>query len=146
MSIPSAQGYARYAREFHDSALAADDAVGTRKGYDIIAPAPVMYLFGHSIELILKSYLAHNGVNENKLRKIGHNLEKCYKKAKELGLNSVVNLDAENIEVLKVLNALYQSKQLNYMDTGRKTFPIIGPLQTLCVVLLDSIGPEVGYH
>lgn len=146
MTAPSAPGYARYAREFYDSALAADHVVGTRDGYEIFAPAPVMYLVGHSIELILKSFLAHNGVNDNKLRKIGHDLEKCYKKAKQLGLNSVVTLNAENEEVLEVLNVLYKTKQLNYLVTGSKKFPIMGPLQNLTVKLLDAIGPEVGFR
>lgn len=146
MKTPSAAGYARYAKEFLDAALAADDVIGHRPGFEIIAPIPVMYLVGHSIELILKAYLISAHVKENQLRNIGHDLEKAYKKAKELGLNSYIVLDKGDIEVLEVLNVLYKSKQLNYLVTGPKTFPVFGPLQTLCEKLLTVISPLVGYN
>src|SRR5437868_6800334 len=79
-------GLARYARAFFDCALAADDKVGHRPGFEIIAPIPVMYLVGHSIELCLKSYLTFRGVPLSDLRtkKYGHDLLKCLKKSKEL--------------------------------------------------------------
>ena len=69
-------GLARYAREFFDCALAADDKVGHRPGFEIIAPIPVMYLIGHSIELCLKSYLVFKDVPLPELRsnKYGHDL------------------------------------------------------------------------
>ncbi len=145
MSKLSAPGYARYAKEFYESALAADDVLGMREGYEIIAPIPVMYMAGHSIELILKAYLIHYGVEEGKLKGIGHDLEKCHKKAKDFSLSDIVKLDSDDIEVLQVLNTLYKSKELNYLRKGVKTFPVFGPLQTLCKKLLDNICPVVGY-
>ena len=44
----TAIGLARYAREYFDAALAADDVIGCRKGYEVGAPAPVMFLVAHS--------------------------------------------------------------------------------------------------
>jgi hypothetical protein len=79
-------GLARYAREFFDCALAADDKVGHRPGFGIIAPIPVMYLVGHSVELCLKSYLAFRRVPLSHLRtRYGHDLMKCLKKPRSLG-------------------------------------------------------------
>ena len=79
MNNPSSAGYARYAREFMEAALAADDKIGNKAGHEIIAPVSVMYMVGHSIELILKAYLISKDIKENRLRNIGHDLEKCYK-------------------------------------------------------------------
>mgnify|MGYP001619690979 CR=1 FL=1 len=142
-------GLARYAREFFDCALAADDKVGHRPGFEIIARAiPVMYLVGHSIELCLKSYLIFRGVplSDLKTKKYGHDLVKCLKKAKELGLNTYVELDDGEHDALTVLNELYATKQLNYIVTGTKRFPVFGPIQTLSTKLLDAICPLVGYR
>ena len=140
-------GLARYAREFYDTAIAADRVVGMRPGFEIIAPIPVMYLVGHSIELGLKSFLLHEGIPLDDLpkKKYGHNLINCFTKAKELGLLKVVNFEAIEIEGLKVLNELYSTKQLNYMVTGSKQFPVFGPIQSFCRKLLDGVCPFVGY-
>jgi len=141
-------GLARYAREFFDCALAADDKVGHRQGFEIIAPVPVMYLVGHSIELCLKSYLAFCGVplSDFRTKTYGHDLVKCLKKAKELGLCTHVELDEAEMHALNVLNELYSTKQLNYIVTGAKEFPVFGPIQTASTKLLDTICPLVGYR
>jgi hypothetical protein len=39
-------GLARYATEFFETALAADDKLGKKEGYEIVAPIPVMFLVG----------------------------------------------------------------------------------------------------
>ena len=140
-------GLVQYAREFFDTALAADDEIGRRPGFEIIAPIPVMYLVGHSIELGLKAYLVHEGVSLDELptKKYGHNLEKCFDAANQLGLSNIVQLEAGEIDAMKVLNELYSTKQLNYIVSGSKTFPVFGPIQSFCQKLLDGIGPYVGY-
>lgn len=145
MSELSAIGYARYAKEFSKAATATDDTLGMENGFEEIAPVPVMYLRGHSIELILKAYLIHNSANEKQLRSIGHDLIKCHKKAKELGLNSHIELSNGDIKALTALSKLYKSKQLNYMVKGYKNFPVMGPLETLNRNLLATISPLVGY-
>lgn len=141
-------GLARYAREFFDCAMAADAKVGIRLGFEIIAPIPVMYLVGHSIELCFKSYLVFEGVSLHALRikRYGHDLVKCLKKAKELGLNTHVKLDEGEQHALSVLNELYSTKQLNYIVTGEKEFPVFGPIQSVNTKLLDAICPLVGYR
>jgi len=141
-------GLAHYAREFFDAALAADDELGYRPGYEFVVPIPVMYLVGHSIELCLKSYLTFRGVplTDFKTKKYGHNLEKCFTKAKELGLSDHVKIDSCELRALKILNELYSTKQLNYIVSGAKEFPVFGPIQTVCEKLLGAICPLVGYR
>lgn len=139
-------GLARYAQEFFDAAIATDDVLGMRPGYEIIAPIPVMYLVGHSIELSLKAYLLFMGVPLDDLKKkYGHDLVKCYKEAQKHELNDVIQLTDSDYKVLEVLNILYSSKQLNYCEIGLKEFPVFGPLQELSTKLLQRIGPKVGY-
>jgi len=81
----TAIGLARYAREYHDSAIAADEVIGQRNGFEIGAPAPVMFLIAHSVELALKAYLRHRGFGLDSLKKLGHELADCWKVAVEHG-------------------------------------------------------------
>lgn len=140
-------GLLRYAQEFLDCAIAADETVGMRPGYELFAPVPAMYLVGHSIELSLKSFLVSRGVPLKDLptHKYGHNLMKIIKKAKELGLGSLLTLNTSEIAALEVLNDLYCSKQLNYIVTGEKRFPSFGAIQTIGNKMVDAIGTDIGY-
>jgi len=91
-------GLARYANEFFEAALAADDILGKKEGHEIIAPIPVMFLVGQAMELALKAYLLAKGVELRKLRyEYGHNLHRCLRKAKELGLANVVSLSEDKL-------------------------------------------------
>ena len=139
-------GMARYAKEFREAADAADKVLGHKPGFEIMAPIPVLYLIGHSMELSLKAYLLHQGVTLNELRKTyGHNLRKCMKKSKELGILSILKIDEHEESAFAVLDELYSTKQLEYIVTGAKTFPIYGYLHTLSTKLLEGVGPYVGY-
>jgi len=97
-------GLSRYAEEFFDTAMAADDVVGMRTGYEFHAPVPVMYLVGHAIELSLKAFLAAKKVSLKELasRKYGHDLEKLFERATELGLDSIVEFEVDQIKGMKV--------------------------------------------
>ena len=139
-------GMARYAVDFFKAALAVDDKLGMKEGYEVIAPVPVMFLVGQSIELILKSFLIHKGVSLRHIRtKYGHGLHKSLWKANELGISNIVDLTDEDISTIKILDNLYSSKQLQYIVTGAKTFPVFGPVETVTRKLLLSVGSEVGF-
>jgi hypothetical protein len=140
-------GLSRHAEEFFDTAMAADDVVGMRPGYEFHAPVPVMYLVGHAIELSLKAFLAAKRVSLKELasKKYGHDLWKLFQRANELGLNVIVKLEDDQIKGLKVLNDLYCTKQLNYIVTGEKTFPTFGAIQSFTERLIEAVGRHVGY-
>ena len=139
-------GLARYAKEFHEAAEAADRALGHKPGFEIVAPIPVLYLIGHSIELSLKAFLVHRGVGLRELRtQFGHSLHRCLKRAKELGLLDILAFDEHELGAFAVLDDLYSTKQLEYIVTGAKSFPIYGHLQSMSAKLLGSVGPLVGY-
>ena len=48
------------------------------------APLPVYFLFLHAVECALKSYLHYRGLDEDSLRRFGHNLEATWQEAMNL--------------------------------------------------------------
>lgn len=139
-------GLARYACEFMEAALAADDKMGTKEGYEIVAPVPVMFLVGQAIELALKAFLVARGITLRQLRTdYGHELHRSLRKAKELGLLALVPLEPEDIDAIELLDRVYATKQLQYIVTGAKTFPVFGPLQRAALKLIHGVGAEVGF-
>ncbi|WP_027710430.1 HEPN domain-containing protein [Zooshikella ganghwensis] len=66
--------------------------------------APFGNTISHAVELLLKSYLLSNGYDESKLKKIGHDLEKAWVKAREEGLE----ID-KCPEWVKVLDSAYSA-------------------------------------
>lgn len=141
-------GLARYAKEFLEAALAVDDSVGMQAEYHRIPPIPVLYLVGHSIELILKAFLVHKGVTVSDLRSknYGHDLMRCWAKSIQLGLGDIFTLTSDDSEIIRLLNTLYSKKELEYIVTGYKEFPVFGPLNKLAINLVNAIGPSVGFN
>ena len=141
-------GLARYAKEFLEAALAVDDSVGMREEYQHVPPIPVLYLVGHSIELALKAFMIHKGMSLSEIRSkaFGHDLLKCWEKSIELGLSEIYTHTAEQASIIQLLNELYSKKQLEYIVTGYKEFPVFGPLQKLAINLVNTIGPSVGFN
>jgi hypothetical protein len=60
---------------------------------------PRYFLFCHSIELLLKAYLARIGLTENQLQTFGHNIKNLLEEAIKCGLSLSANARA-NIEQL----------------------------------------------
>jgi hypothetical protein len=145
MSQTTATGLLTYAKDFRDAALAADDKLGKRPGFELVAPVPVMYLAAHSIELSLKAFLLHKGDTLEKLKSIGHDLKKAFKRAKSYGLPAALQATNSEVAALSALNALYVSKQLNYIQTGLKSYPVFGLVEALGKRLLLGVGEEIGY-
>jgi len=141
-------GLARYAKEFLEAALAVDNSVGMRKEYRFIPPIPVMYLVGHSIELALKAFLVHKGMHVSELRSkaYGHDLIRCWDKSIELGLGDIFTFTSDDTIIIRLLNDHYSKKELEYIVTGYKEFPVFGPLHKLAVNLVNTIGPLVDYN
>ena len=140
-------GFARYANEFLNAALIADNGMGGGTEYDHFAPVPVMYLIGHSIELSLKSYLLYSGDTVDDVRfNFGHNLLRALEAANDKGLNDHVTFDDVELGALEVLEKLYATKQLNYIQTGFKEFPAFGPLESLAKKVLEAVSGLVGWR
>ncbi|MBT9506708.1 hypothetical protein [Rhodoferax sp.] len=138
-------GMARYAHEFLEAALAVDKKIGNRLGYEIVAPIPALYLIGHSIELSLKAYLLSCDVGLKQVRNLNHDLHAALRKAKELRLLEHVQFKGEEEGAVEILNGLYSTKQLEYIVTGAKHFPVFGLVEAFAVRLFNSVSLIVGY-
>ena len=57
----------------------------------------------------------------------------------------LVALSEEELSVIEVLDHLYSTKQLQYIVTGAKTFPVFGPLEKAALKLAHAIGNAVGH-
>jgi hypothetical protein len=139
------RGLVRYAAEFMEAGIAADERMGERAGYEIHAPTPVLFLTGQAIELALKAFLLSKGVPLKALRgrEYGHQLHVCLRKAKELGLRDVVALREDEEETIEILDPLYSTKQLQYIVSGFKTYPVHGPLKAGALRLIHGIGKKL---
>ena len=139
-------GMIRYAHEFMEAALAVDDQIGGKPGFEIVAPIPALYLVGHSIELTLKAFLLQNGVAPKKLRNFGHDLHASFRKAKELELLAIVQFTDQEQGALEILNALYSTKQLEYIVTGAKQFPVFGLVEAFSARLFNAVAAQIGFN
>lgn len=139
-------GMIRYAHEFMEAALAVDEKMGKRPGFKNVAPIPALYLVGHSIELSLKAFLLSQGVTLRQIKTLGHDLHACEKKAKELGLLRYVQFSCPEAGAFEILDSLYSSKQLEYIVTGAKQFPIFGLVELFSARLFNAVAGVVGFR
>jgi hypothetical protein len=139
-------GLARYAAEFLSAARAANDGA-EKKGTDQdVAPVPVMFLLGQSIELALKAYLLNRGVTLRDLRVMySHGLRRSHRKARELGFAAFYSPSAEDLVALHLLDELYETKQLQYIVTGRRRIPPYSVLERIAFQVLHAAAPQAGY-
>jgi len=72
------------------------------------------------MELLLKSYLLSVGTSIKQLRsrEFGHNLMALHTQASEHGIDRLVGLDATDLSHMKLLNSEYDSKRLEYRESG----------------------------
>jgi hypothetical protein len=139
-------GMIRYSHEFMEAALAVDEKMGSKPGFEIVAPIPALYLLGHSIELSLKAYLLSQGVTLRQVRNLNHDLHACMRKAKELGLFSHAQFTGPEEGALEILNGLYSTKQLEYIVTGAKQFPLFGLVELFSARLFNAVAGIVGFN
>jgi hypothetical protein len=123
-------GFHRYASEFAKYAWEAHAALGGQ-----FSPVPY-YLYGHSLELVLKAFLLARGVPMADLprkRKLGHELAKILLKAKTLGLEQTVPLAAHWEPEVRKANAYYAGKGFEYfyIVSAVKGYPDLPGLDVL---------------
>ncbi len=85
-------------------------------------------------------------VSKLRSKDYGHDLLKCWEKSIELGLGDVFKFTSDDTIIIQLLNDHYSRKELEYIFTGDKEFPVFGPLHKLAINLVNTIGPLVGYN
>ena len=104
---------------------------------------PAYFLAARAIELGLKSYLLLRGTDERRLRRIGHDLVKASKAARENDFAQVARLTAEDEAAIAWINEYYQSKDLEYPQTGLKSFPDDQALLGTADTIIGRLEPVV---
>ena len=106
-------------------------------------PAYYNAMFG--IELTLKAYLRSRGVTVRALsRDFGHDLRKCYRKAKELGLGDIYRPTLDDLRAMHLLMEMNSGHRLRYIVTGAIGIPSWGIVEPSAVTLHQIIAPLVG--
>jgi len=82
--------------------------------------SPVPYsLYCRSIELTLKAFLLGKGLSKEELKdrnKFGHDLVNLINRARDLGIETLVNLSPARLECVRKANGYYESKTIEYFD------------------------------
>jgi hypothetical protein len=132
----AAIGAATLAKQFHACALKLQSPARTpldvlRQRVSVVA----YYLLGHSIELALKSFLLARCIPNDKLRSraFGHNLAALLAESRKRRLGIVAKLSDREARIIRLLNQMYEAKELEYRVTGRRTLPPYAELaERLC--------------
>lgn len=104
-----------------------------------IAPLPVYYMYLHSIELLLKSFILLKTNDENKVKKIGHDLDLAWTEAEILGINESFPEKEKLCECIEILNKIYKGKELEYFYPGIKDIPVIQDLSSSSNSLYETL-------
>ena len=99
----------------------------------------VTYLYGHAIELALKSILVKNDViPEDNLKNIGHDLEKALKKANSCPEKAFLGRELQ--EIISMLNPKYERKHFEYHPgAGGIRFPDVTNMQKTVEKLIRQL-------
>ena len=119
--------------------LGAARVVSVAQGQRVSRPA--YYWTGHGLEEALKAFLLVRGCSLQRLKQIGHDLDRALRAANEDGLGQYCVLDASETAMIRLLNCSYHAKELEYRSTGFVRYPELQPLITLVDRLLVSIKP-----
>jgi len=139
-------GLARYAYEYIEAAILVDNQMGAKPGHEFVPPIPAYFLALHGIELTLKAFMRHKGMSARQLRSkdFGHDVRRCYRKAKELGLREIIRLDSGDLRAMLMLLDLNEYQALRYIRTGAKTFPSWAIVEPFAVRLHQAVANDIG--
>ncbi len=127
-----------YSEEFFFAAEELEKSNNPRK----VATASY-YLYGHSLELIYKSYLFKKGMSISKLKKIGHDLENTLNKCVEFDIENHLDLNENYWSIIRGINKYYSKKEFEYMTRTEKTFPHLGDVKEIVKLTSSSLFNEI---
>lgn len=112
-------------------------------------PLPLAFLWGRSIELLLKSYLLSVGVTTEQLRskKFGHNLKALHGEAIKHGIEELIGAEDFISGLMQILNHEYASKRLEYRESGtRYLIPDVSIARLVIERLIHGIHQHLKQH
>lgn len=111
-------------------------------------PAPSVsfvsyFLYGHGLELTLKSFLISQGCTDRKLRRIRHDLKRALRAARRHEPFGQVIINDKDRALVAWLNDYYKGKEFEYLVTGTKSFPNPDEVRNVCERMLQNVKPLV---
>jgi hypothetical protein len=103
--------------------------------------SPIEFLFWHSIELFLKSFLLAEGLSEKELRvkPYGHNIQELWKASSFRGLR----LSVKDAALLSYMPDTDSMIELRYLKVGVKTVPDIEEIEETSLNIYRTVGAEL---
>jgi hypothetical protein len=89
--------------------------------------APVEFLYYHAIELLLKTYLLHSGLNEKQLKALGHGLIALGEECETRGLY-LTGAHRETIDFIEHQGNLFKSRYIRLGRFQRASFADLNKL------------------
>lgn len=137
----TARGFHTHGKDFFEAA----EAVLASPKHPML---PLAFLWGRTIELLLKSYLLSVGVSIGRLRsrEFGHNLIALHKEARAQGVDPLIGSDPKITGLMQLLNFEYGNKRLEYRETGTYSLP---DSELACAVirrLLKGVDSHLRQH
>lgn len=107
-------------RALHTHAGAFSAAAEAVRASKLRDPLPEYFLWGRTIELVLKSFLLAEGLTIAKLKSkaFGHNLNFLLCEARRRGISDLIGQDAIHAAIVHLLNHDYMSKRFEYREAG----------------------------
>lgn len=97
------------------------------------------HVLGMSIELTLKAYLLHRGLNTADLKRLGHKLDELFDAAVELGLTSTGSRSFR----IRVLGRNFQQRIFGYPQEGVITIIVPARLREIAHELITEVFPLI---
>lgn len=129
------------AEKYFDAAKSVCDPPRTSKDrLTCRASFPAYFLSGLSIELSLKAFLFARGATIDQLKnKYRHDLSKLISESRRRKLGNKVKLNRNHMEAIKLLNAPYSQKLLEYSEVGTYKLPHYWIICEAALLLINGL-------
>ena len=88
---------------------------------------------------MLKAFLQSQGLEMMELKEVGHDLDECMGLCEVMGIGVHMMVTEEEKKRLKIINILYEARELEYISSSVKTFPMLEELQEFGERLFRSL-------
>lgn len=101
------------------------------------------FLYGHALELTLKSFLVSQGSNNKKLKRIGHDLGRALRSASRHAPFKNIPVSDRDRVVIAGLAGYYRDKEFEYLITGYKRLPLLEDVRDVCERMQRQVKPLI---
>ena len=103
---------------------------------------PTYFVACQALELYFKAFLRAKGMSLEDLKQVGHDLQRAFRKANELGFGKVVGVTGEVEKTISMLSPIYLKRDFQYKGSGEWTLCGVDAL----ISFLDRIhNPLLGH-